>query len=88
MITYADLIEAHPELKAISQEQAQVWIDAANSGLKDARFKGPGDRARLLFVAHNLTKPATVAPKSITDKKPHAWASTHYGKALLAGAKY
>jgi len=88
MITYADFVAAHPELKAIAEEDVQAWIDAANSGLEDMRFKGPIDRARMLFVAHNLTKPAPVAPVSITAKKPHAWASTRYGKSLLAGAKY
>ena len=72
MISYADLIAAHPEAKGFPVDRVAPWIDAANSGLPDGRFKRDPDRARMLFVMHQLTKPLDIAVPP-PGAPPHAW---------------
>ncbi len=100
MITFDDVLRAFPEAHVYTPAIAAPFLEAANLGLPDSRFKGNAalaDRARLNYVMHMLTKPALDldAPHIRAQmgmphpriKKPHPWAGTKYGDALKKAVK-
>lgn len=99
MITFDDVVAAFPEAKRFTADQARPFVEAANGGLLDARFKQPkmADRGRVNYVMHMLTKPALnlaaphiraqMASPQPRVKKPHVWDGTKYGVALKKAVK-
>jgi phage terminase Nu1 subunit (DNA packaging protein) len=80
MITYANLISAYPDASRFPQAMAEQWIATANNALPDGRFKTDPDKGRLLFVMHNLTKPA-IDVKAVATSPRTAAARTRAAKA-------
>ena len=103
MIGYQDVADALPSVESYPRETVDAFIEAANLGMPDGRFKGaPGqaDAGRILFVIHNLTKTAlnikapwvvaraTVAGPSLAGKAPDVWSGTPEGEALRKLVNY
>jgi hypothetical protein len=94
MITRDDVIAANPTAEQYTPEQMDPFLEAANLGLPDSRFKNPAlaDRGRVTYVMHMLTKPALnlnaphiraqLATPKAKIKKPSPWDGTPHGVAL------
>jgi hypothetical protein len=99
-ISFDDIRAAFPaEAKAFTAEQAAPFLEAANLGFPDSRFKTPAmaDRGRVNYVMHMLTKPklnlgaphilAQMGAPKPRMKKPHVWDGTKFGVALKKAVK-
>ena len=103
MIGYQDVADVFPAVESHPRETVDAFVLAANEGLPDDRFKGnpsQADAGRVLWVVHNLTKPAldlkepwvvarvrTPGP-SAAGKAPDVWSSTPEGLALRKLVNY
>ena len=97
MITYDDVVNAHPEAKNFPQDKVEQLVGLANTGFPDSRFKkgsaATADAGRVMYVMHMLMKVSTninapyIAARMMTPgkpgiKTPHPWDSTTFGQQL------
>lgn len=99
MINFDDVLRVYPEAKHFTAEQAEPFLEAANIGFPDSRFKAAAqaDRGRAHYVMHMLSKAkldpnaphirAQMGSPKARIKKPHVWDGTKYGEALRKAVK-
>jgi len=95
MLTYEMLSAKYPEVKGYPGSEVQQWIDTANVAINEHRAPKQTDRARMLYVMHQLIRFTVHKPLPPKDARlarsagrQNAWSTTPHGHELLALTRY